>query len=267
MLRCIIFSYILPISLHERNFNPVTLFPSPCSSSPALLQSIKDKIFKPSLSGSFHRACRVSCSWPRCVVFISWHFTGMIPRTLTSRTHDLKCWELSPFTCKQTIWFLPSLSSHKWEFGRIISQETSSGFKIKTSFVALFLPAVLISVLLGLQRLIKMHWLFCSFIGESTGFPRARPITVVAGPVIHVLGLWVSPALLFCVEWRWCAEWRYRQTRFTVPVFQEQRCSTCLLSNLLSQQIWLNCLSSELQSEWRVWLDLHANQNVQHCCA
>ena len=31
-----------------------------------------------------------------------------------------------------------------------------------------------------------------------------------------------------------------------------------------SQQVWQICLSSELLSEWRVWLYLHANQNVQH---
>ena len=33
-----------------------------------------------------------------------------------------------------------------------------------------------------------------------------------------------------------------------------------------SQQVWWICLSSELLSEWRVWFDLHANQNVQHWC-
>ncbi|XP_024856785.1 ankyrin repeat domain-containing protein 26-like isoform X5 [Bos indicus] len=56
--------------------------------------------------------------------------------------------------------------------------------------------AVLISVLLGLQRLIKMHRLLCSFTGENTGFPRATPVPVEAGPVIHVVGLWLSPALV-----------------------------------------------------------------------
>ena len=50
---------------------------------------------------------------------------------------------------------------------------------------------------------------------------------------------------------------------FTVPVFQEQRCSTL---QPCSQQVWWICLSSELLSEWRVWLDLQANQNVQHWC-
>ena len=53
---------------------------------------------------------------------------------------------------------------------------------------------------------------------------------------------------------------------FTVPVFQEQRCSASSLFNLVSQQVQQICLSSELLSEWRVWLDLHANQNVQHWC-
>ena len=66
-------------------------------------------------------------------------------------------------------------------------------------------------LLLGLQRLIKMHWLFCSFTGESRGFPRANPVPFEAGPVIHVVGLWFSSAVLFCVKWRRCAEWRYRQ--------------------------------------------------------
>ena len=55
-------------------------------------------------------------------------------------------------------------------------------------------------LLLGLQRLIKMHWLFCSFTGESRGFPRANPVPFEAGPVIHVVGLWFSSAVLFCVE-------------------------------------------------------------------
>ena len=99
MLRhIIIFSYILPISLHERNFNLVTLFSLPSSSSPALFQTIKNKIFKLILSRNFHCACRVSCSWPPCVVFIPWYFTGRFLWTLTSRTHDLKCWEISLFS-------------------------------------------------------------------------------------------------------------------------------------------------------------------------
>ena len=38
-------------------------------------------------------------------------------------------------------------------------------------------------------------------------------------------------------EWRQCAEWRYRQKRLMVPVFQEQRCSTSSLLNLVSQQV------------------------------
>ena len=54
--------------------------------------------------------------------------------------------------------------------------------------------------------------------------------------------------------------------RFTVPVLQEQRCSTSSLFNLVSQQGRRICLSSELLSEWGVWLDLRANQNVQHWC-
>jgi len=91
-------SYILPISLHERNFNLDTLFSLPSSSSPSLFQSIKSKIFKLILSRNFHHACRVSCSWPPCVVFIPWYFTGRFLWTLTSRTHDLKCWEISPFS-------------------------------------------------------------------------------------------------------------------------------------------------------------------------
>ena len=50
------------------------------------------------------------------------------------------------------------------------------------------------------ERLIKMHWLFCSFTGESRGFPRANPVPFEAGPVIHVVGLWFSSAVLFCVK-------------------------------------------------------------------
>ena len=69
-------SYILPISLHEGNFNLVTLFSLPSSSSPSLFQSIKSKIFKLILSRNFHHACRVSCSWPHFVVFIPWYFTS-----------------------------------------------------------------------------------------------------------------------------------------------------------------------------------------------
>ena len=152
MLRhIIIFSYNLPISLHERNFNLVTLFSLPSSSSPALFQTIKNKIFKLILSRNFHCACRVSCSWPPCVVFIPWYFTGRFLWTLTSRTHDLKYWVLSLFTCRQTFWFLLPLSSHKREFRRIISQEISSGFQIKDWFWCLisFLLAALSSVLLG----------------------------------------------------------------------------------------------------------------------
>ena len=99
MLRhIIIFSYILPISLHERNFNLVTLFSLPSSSSPALFKSIKNKIFELILSRNFHCACRLSCLWPPCVVFIPWYFTGRFLWTLTSRTHDLKCWEISLFS-------------------------------------------------------------------------------------------------------------------------------------------------------------------------
>ena len=99
MLRhIIIFSYILPILLHERNFNLVTLFSLPSFSSPALFQSIKNKIFELILSRNFHCACRLSCLWPPCVVFIPWYFTGRFLWTLTSRTHDLKCWEISPFS-------------------------------------------------------------------------------------------------------------------------------------------------------------------------
>ena len=98
MLRhIIIFSYILPISLHERNFNLVTLFSLPSSSSPALFQSIKNKIFELILSRNFHCACRLSCLWPPCVVFIPWYFAGRFLWTLMSRTHDLKYWEISPF--------------------------------------------------------------------------------------------------------------------------------------------------------------------------
>ena len=98
MLRHIIFSYILPILLHERNFNLVTLFSLPSSSSPALFQSIKNKIFELILSRDFHCACRLSCLQPPCVVFIPWYFTGRFLWTLMSRTHDLKCWEISPFS-------------------------------------------------------------------------------------------------------------------------------------------------------------------------
>ena len=50
---------------------------------------------------------------------------------------------------------------------------------------------------------------------------------------------------------------------FTVPVFQEQRCSASSLFNLVPSRYEI-CLSSELLSEWRVWLDFHANQYVQH---
>ena len=112
----------------------------------------------------------------------------------------------------------------------------------------------------------KMHWLFCSFTGESRGFPRAKPVPVEAGSVIHVVGVWLSSAVFFCVEWRRCAEWRDRQTCFMVPVFQEQRCSTSSLFSLLSQLVWWICLSSDLLSGWGVWLGLHINQSVQHCC-
>ena len=99
MLRhIIIISYILPISLHEINFNLVTLFSLPSSSSPALFQNIKNKIFELILSRNFHHACRVCCLWPPCVVFIPWYFTGRFLWTLTSRTDDLKCWEISPFS-------------------------------------------------------------------------------------------------------------------------------------------------------------------------
>ena len=61
------------------------------------------------------------------------------------------------------------------------------------------------------EDFLKKHWLFWSFTGESRGFPRANPVPFEAGPVIHVVGLWFSSAVLFCVEWRLCAEWRYRQ--------------------------------------------------------
>ena len=99
MLRhIIIFSYIFPISLHERNFNLVTLFSLPSSSSPALFQSIKNKIFELILSRNFHRACKVSCLWLPCMVFIPWYFTGRFLWTLTSRTDDLKCWEIFHFS-------------------------------------------------------------------------------------------------------------------------------------------------------------------------
>ena len=98
MLRHIIFSYILPILLHERHFNLVTLFSLPRSSCPALFQSIENKIFELILSRNFHRSCRVSCLWPPCVVFIPWYFTVRFLWTLMSRTHDMKCWEISPFS-------------------------------------------------------------------------------------------------------------------------------------------------------------------------
>ena len=109
-------------------------------------------------------------------------------------------------------------------------------------------------LLLGLQRLIKMHSLFCSFTGESRGFPRANPVPFEAGPVIHVVGLWFSSAVLFYAEWRWCTEWRYRQKRFTVPVFQEQRCSASSLFNLVPSRydgfVWvLSCCQSG-KSDW-----------------
>ena len=94
--------------------------------------------------------------------------------------------------------------------------------------------------------------------------PKGQSVLFATGPVIHVLGLWLSSAVFFCVKWRWCVEWRDRQTCFTIPVFQEQRCSTSSLSNLVPQQVLWICLSSELLSGWRTWLDLHANQNVQH---
>ena len=63
-----------------------------------------------------------------------------------------------------------------------------------------------LSSVLGLQRLKEMHWLFCSFTGESRGFPRANPVPFETGPVVHVVGFWFSSAVLFCVELRLCAE-------------------------------------------------------------
>ena len=114
MLRhIIIFSYILPILLHERNFNLVTLFSLPSFSSPALFQSIKNKIFELILSRNFHRACGVSCLWPPCVVFIPWYFTGRFLWTLTSRTHDLKCWEISPFSSVAQLFAIPWTAAHQ----------------------------------------------------------------------------------------------------------------------------------------------------------
>ena len=88
----------MPISLHERNFNLVTLFSLPSSSFPALFQSIKNKAFKLILPRHFQHACRLSYLWPLCVVFVPWYFTGRFLWTLTSRTHDLKCWEISLFS-------------------------------------------------------------------------------------------------------------------------------------------------------------------------
>ena len=105
----------------------------------------------------------------------------------------------------------------------------------KTGFDALSHSLQLFWVLFSSVRrsFLKKHWLFFSFTGESTGFPRANPVPFEAGPVIHVVGLWFSSVVLFCVEWRRCAEWRYRQKCFMVPVFQEQRCSTSSLFNLV----------------------------------
>ena len=57
----------------------------------------KNKIFELILSRNFHCACRLSCLWPPCVVFIPWYFAGRFLWTLMSRTHDLKYWEISPF--------------------------------------------------------------------------------------------------------------------------------------------------------------------------
>ena len=104
------------------------------------------------------------------------------------------------------------------------------------------------------EDFLKKHWLFWSFTGESRGFPRANPVPFEAGPVIHVVGLWFSSAVLFCVEWRWCAERRYRQKWFTVPVFQEQRCSTSLLFNLVPSRyngfVWVLSCCQGGESDW-----------------
>ena len=126
----------------------------------------------------------------------------------------------------------------------------------KTGFDALSHSLQLFWVLLSLvsRSFLKNHWLFYSFIGESRGFPRANPAPFEAGPVIHVVGLWFSSVVLFCVEWRRCAEWKNRQKSFTVPVFQEQRCSTSSHFNLVPSRydgfIWvLNCWQSG-ESDW-----------------
>ena len=121
----------------------------------------------------------------------------------------------------------------------------------KTGFDALTHSLQLFWVLFSSvsRSFLKNHWLFCSPTVESRGFPRANPVLFEARPVIDVVGLWFSSAVLFCVEWRLCAERRYRQKRFTVPVFQEQRCSTSSLFNLVPSRydgfVWvLSCCQS-----------------------
>ena len=104
------------------------------------------------------------------------------------------------------------------------------------------------------RSFLKKHWLFCSFTGESRGFPRANPVPFEAGPVIHVVGLWFSSAVFFYEEWRWRAKRWYRQKRFTVPVFQERRCSTSSVLNLVPSRydrlVWvLSCCQSG-ESDW-----------------